>query len=125
MIRILVTGSRTWRDRIQVGEELVRAVTDLGGVIPHTPVTLISGACPQGADRIAEELAASWGWTVERHVADWNTHGRAAGPIRNQAMVDLGADVCLVFRKDGSRGATGCGQAAEQAGIPTRWFEAA
>lgn len=122
-IRILITGSRTWTNRNLIGMELIQAAVELAGA--YAPIILVSGACPRGADRIAEELAEGWGWTVERHPADWTAHGKAAGFIRNQQMVDLGADMCLAFVRDGSRGATHCGQAAERAGIPTRWFEAA
>lgn len=123
MIRILVTGSRTWTNRNWLSMELISAAAETAGGL-EVPVTLVSGACPRGADRIAEELAKSWDWTVERHPADWKAYGKAAGFIRNQQMVDLGADICLAFVRNGSRGATHCGQAAERAGIPTRWFEA-
>jgi hypothetical protein len=47
-----------------------------------------------GAARGADSLAAAW--AHDCHVpqlgvrADWNKHGRAAGPIRNQIMLDEG-----------------------------------
>lgn len=141
MIRILITGSRSWVARNLLGMGLVHAAAELAGPTDE-PVTLVSGACPHGADRMAEEFAESWGWVIERHPADWNGpcrdscrpgHRRngprgdycpAAGNYRNQDMVDLGADACLAFRMAGSRGTTHCGEAAERAGIPTRWIEA-
>lgn len=47
--------------------------------------------------------------------ADWAHHGRAAGPIRNQEMIDE-ADALAVF--PGGRGTTDCTLRAEKKGIP-------
>jgi hypothetical protein len=150
VIRILVTGSRTWTARGWIARELERAVRDLGGTL-RSDVTLVSGACPRGADRIAEEHAAGWGWTIERHPALWDecgpgcpdrphrirrragdidhpgaldTYCPKAGPRRNTLMVELGADRAVAFvvgkRWSGTRD---CGTKAERAGIPTTWIE--
>ena len=55
---------------------------------------------------------------METHPADWSTHGRAAGPIRNQQMVDRGADICLAFPTSSSIGTWDCVRRAKAAGIP-------
>jgi hypothetical protein len=57
---------------------------------------------------------------VQAYPADWHTHGRAAGHLRNARMVAAGAELCLAFIRDHSRGASHCAALAEQAGIPTR-----
>jgi hypothetical protein len=39
---------------------------------------------------------ATWP-TVERYPADWQKHGKAAGPMRNQAMIDTRPDMVGAF----------------------------
>lgn len=111
-MRILVTGSRDWPRRETVWMALNYHARRAGTIVVH-------GDCPTGADLHAQQ------WTetqpdvvVERHRADWQRHGRAAGPIRNQEMVDLGADACLAFPLGASRGTRDCMRRAEAAGIP-------
>lgn len=117
-MRILVTGSREWTDT----EVIRQALAEHAKLTEKTVV--IDGACPRGADKIAHWFAVAWGWRTERYLADWETHGKRAGFIRNAEMVAAGADVCLAFIKDGSKGATHCANLAENAGIPVRRFTA-
>lgn len=131
MIRILVTGSRTWTDEDTVRGAFAQVVSIHG---PEN-VTIVHGACPRGADALADEIATGWtGLTVERHPADWDRHGKAAGFRRNAEMVDAGADICLAFigpcskrgcpdpGPHGSHGASHTAALAERAGIPVRRF---
>lgn len=122
-MRVLVTGSRNWTDRMMI----VDALIDVLKLVPEEEsekekMTLVTGACPTGADAIAEDIARMFGWAIERHPADWSL-GRRAGPLRNQAMVDLGADVCLAFQLEGSRGTRDCIDRAEHAGIDVYIYE--
>ena len=117
-MRVLVTGSRDW----PFPEVIYRAFAECCAF--ERDVTLISGACPTGADAIAEELAERRGWNIERHPADWQKHGRAAGPIRNQQMVDSKPDLVLAFILNNSRGASGTVKMAQKAGLHVRVYEA-
>lgn len=112
--RVLVTGSRTWSDT-----HVIRAAL---AEVWHPEAVLVSGACPRGADSLAEQWWTSWDGQVERHPADWAQHGRGAGFRRNAAMVELGADICLAFIRDCSAGASHTADLAEAAGIPTRRY---
>lgn len=120
--RILVTGSRTWDDILRITNELRDEVLAARMCGAH-PV-IVHGACPRGADMIAARWARGYDVTQEPHPADWNRYGKVAGFRRNAEMVALGADVCLAWIKDGSRGATHCAEAAAKAGIPVRYFRA-
>ena len=57
---------------------------------------LINGMCPRGVDLWAREAALLHEIPVEEHPADWNQHGKAAGPRRNTRMV-YQADAVVAF----------------------------
>lgn len=122
--RVLVTGSRTWDDARVLRAALNEVLTDLPQL--NTPVVVVHGDCPTGADRMASvwvrDLRGNplFVATEEKHPANWQMEGKRAGFIRNARMVNLGADLCLAFIKDGSRGASHTAGLAEAAGIPTR-----
>lgn len=115
--RILVTGSRMWDD-----EAAVRAA-----LAPHYApgAVLVSGACPEGADAIAERIWAGWGGTVERHPADWARHGKGAGFRRNAEMVSTAPDACVALIRDKSPGSSHTADLAVRAGIPVDRHEVA
>ncbi|MCU6479070.1 DUF2493 domain-containing protein [Arthrobacter sp. A2-55] len=117
-LRLLITGSRDWEDRAAIK----RALRDWWNSNDRAPdAILVSGACPTGADRIAEELWERNGLPVERHPARWRVDGklnRAAGFIRNAAIVDGGVDHCIAFIRNNSNGATHCSAYAAKQGMP-------
>lgn len=115
-MRLLITASRDWTDESTISLEM--AWYAMGS----KDVTVVHGDCPTGGDAIADKLAPRMSFAVERHPADWRRWGRAAGFRRNAEMVALGADVCLAFIKNNSKGATMTADLAEKAGIPTFRF---
>lgn len=120
-MRVLVTGSRWWSDRkiieIILDGFFVTTSQDLG-----EDMMVIDGGA-NGADMFAKH----WRITNQHinHVtetADWDTHGKAAGPIRNRKMVDEHEpDVVLAFHDDlegESKGTKDCVEYAKSKGIP-------
>ncbi len=79
-------------------------------------VTLLISGCARGADTLTIEWAEAGGIEVARFPADWSTHGRAAGPIRNQQMLDEGKPE-LVVAFPGGRGTADMVRRARAAGI--------
>lgn len=118
MKRILVTGSREWtavRKMKDVMDNLSRKY--------HANVVVVHGGA-RGADQMAAHYARAYGMQTERHKADWHRYGKGAGPIRNQLMVDLGADEILAFLVEGLPcvGTRDCIDRAKKAGIPVREY---
>lgn len=121
MSRLLITGSRAHQWTSYDSHALLIAVREILEKTHDLPVLVHGGAT--GADTEAA-LAGQrlLNLPIEVHRADWSKYGRAAGPIRNKAMVNLGADLCLAFpdhpKGQGSKGAWNCIDLAHQASIP-------
>jgi hypothetical protein len=119
-MRILITGSRTWTNKVSIADAIRQAWVDAGK--PYR-VTVVHGGA-RGADYIADVFAKRMRFHTEKHDANWEEFGKRAGYIRNQKMVDLGADICLAFIRNESSGATMCVELAEKSGIPVKiWRE--
>lgn len=127
-LRILVTGSRKWRDEAAIARGISGWLSSIGTCIGHAypiPVIVHGGQRTKdpetgewfGADWLAGCIARGWGFGEERHPADWDRHGRRAGPVRNAAMVATRPDVCLGFPIGESHGTRGCMALARAAGI--------
>lgn len=119
MRRVLITGSREW-PKVYQRIVSVTLLAELDYVRRMSmALTIVHGACPTGVDKFADE----WCYMnresveIERHPADWNLLGKSAGFKRNEHMVSLGADKCLAFIFNKSRGASHCADKAEAAGI--------
>jgi hypothetical protein len=113
---VIVTGGRNYADAC-----MVRAVLS-----ELDPRAIWHGGA-SGADRIAADYAELWGEDCTEFKADWKRHGRAAGPMRNQHMIDCAArlrefalpDECeiRVVAFPGGRGTADCVKRAREAGL--------
>lgn len=109
--RILVCGGRDYNN-----EDCVRAILDRA----HYANQIV--ALMQGSATGADTLAAQW--ARDRDIAeiitfhaDWAQHGKAAGPKRNQLMLDVGKpDLVIAF--PGGKGTANMVKLARAAGVP-------
>lgn len=82
-MRVLVCGGRDYAD-----EKGLRLVLDAMHRV--TPFTLMIHGAARGADQLAANWAVAHGIPLRAFPADWNRHGRAAGPRRNEKMLHDG-----------------------------------
>ena len=108
-MRVLICGGRDFSDADFMDRYL--RIVDRRYVIKH----VIQGGA-RGADRLAKNWAEGCGVPVTEYRADWSKYGKAAGPRRNQQMIDEGKpDLVIAF--GGGRGTADMVRKAEAAGI--------
>lgn len=107
-MKALVCGGRDYADRMAVWYTL-----DAFG--PPAITSVVSGMA-RGADTFAAEWARRFLFPLQEFPADWKRDGKAAGPIRNQRMLDEGKpDVVIAF--PGGKGTADMVRRAERAGV--------
>jgi hypothetical protein len=122
-IYVLVTGSRAWGNVDQLRATLDRVIA----LAPRSRVVLFHGACPTGADRLANEWAIQQDIEVRRFPAEEHGPWPRCGPMRNTAMVKSFADevngtranyMVFAFRSPGkSSGTDDCVAKCRRAGL--------
>lgn len=105
-IRIIVAGTRTFSDYELLRNKLDDFISKLKQKHPDKQVVIITGAA-KGADQLGSFYARNHNIPLKEFPADWTTYGKAAGPIRNQQMLDFALHeipVLIVFWDGESRG---------------------
>lgn len=90
-MRVIFAGWRDWDDPYMVDNVLKGLMARFG------KFTVVHGA-GRGADHMVNSLAKRYGLSIHQFPADWDQHGKKAGPLRNIEMVASGADLCVVFK---------------------------
>lgn len=97
-MHVLVSGSRSLKDTTELHSTLKET-------LPRCPnVTVIVGGA-SGVDQAALEYCLSNQVDVDVIPADWETHGKRAGILRNLKMLDMDIDEVLVIWDGQSPGA--------------------
>lgn len=121
-MRILVCGGRDYADYSRVREVLDELATKHSKYYKQndnwlpSDITIIHGGA-KGADSLADQWAVVNWADLRVYEADWETHGRSAGPKRNQRMLEEGMPH-LVVAFPGGRGTAHMMKIAREAGVP-------
>lgn len=108
---VLVCGGRDFRDY-----NLLTSVLD--ELHREEPIWLVVHGDARGADRLAGLWATCTNVAVHAHPARWDLYGRAAGPIRNRAMLESQFSVDLVVAFPGGHGTEDMVKQARAKGVP-------
>ena len=97
-MKLIIAGTRTLSPSLALIEELTSQFKEIPKI-----TEVVSGKEPKGVDAAGER----WAWCnkipVKEFPADWDKHGRSAGPIRNKQMAKY-ADALLLIWDGESRG---------------------
>lgn len=116
-LRVLVCGSRDWKNREAIERELDK--------LEEKIEIVIHGSC-RGADLMAEVWAKKKELPYLGIPARWKTQHKAAGPIRNAKMLRDGKpNLVLAFHEDieNSAGTANMVAKAKKAGIEVRIYD--
>jgi hypothetical protein len=115
-VRLAVVGSRDYPD-----EHYWRVRNDIlevGWRVGWENLVIVSGGA-RGADTMAQRAAKEFQVPFEVYPADWKRHGKRAGFLRNQQIVDAADELLGYFTsKDHSPGTADTVRRAVAKGIP-------
>lgn len=100
LVRVIVAGTRGFNDKQLFHKCLLDYLRRRH--LNHL-VRFVSGAARSGADRLIIDWCQVYPYRCEEYPADWDTHKRAAGFIRNAEMGRIG-DELLAFWDGVSKG---------------------
>lgn len=108
---ILIAGSRDFDDYYTLINELDNLTHEPSRRSGWQTISIISGGS-KGADALAKKYAKESFMEFKEFPANWDLHGKAAGPIRNSEMLEYlktkeYVEAFLFFKKgSGNRGTT-------------------
>lgn len=101
-MKVIIAGGRDISDKDLVFN-LIDKTIQQWNADGLEPITEIVSGTAKGVDTLGEEYAKEHDIPVKRFPADWETNGKAAGPIRNKQMADY-ADRAIIVMHEDSRG---------------------
>lgn len=89
-MKLIIAGSRQIKNALQLVEQAMKRF------YRWPPDLIISGGA-LGVDNAAQLYAEQHNIPFELVLAEWDIYGRAAGPMRNREMADLGTQLLAVW----------------------------
>ena len=116
--KVIIAGSREFTDYALLEKKCDKILKD----IPKDKLIIVSGKC-SGADLLGEHYAKSRGIPIEEFPADWNKHGKAAGPIRNKQMAYYASHLIVFWNGNDKGGSINMIKQAREQGLTIRIIE--
>mgnify|MGYP003680350350 FL=1 len=114
--KVIIAGSRDFTDYT-----FLKKMVDK--LYKNETIEIVSGGAT-GADALGERYAREKGYTIKPFPADWEVHGKAAGPIRNRQMAIYGDHLIAFPLGSHSKGTSNMIKEADKLGLLRHIFVA-
>jgi len=111
-MKVVIAGSRNFPEDLESYKILLETIKLSG----YTITDVVCGKA-RGVDSLGEKYARVSNLGLIEMPADWNKHGKAAGPIRNAEMAKI-ADAAIVLWDGSSPGSKNMIQQMNKLGKP-------
>lgn len=113
----VVTGYRFWQNPRTVWNRMQRLQDECA--LRREGLEVGVGDCSTGVDAFIRDWAVTAPVLLRIFYADWDTHDRAAGPLRNIDMINtMRPEKVIAFLHPKSKGTKQCAGYADSLGIP-------
>ena len=112
-MKVIIAGGRDFNQY-----EVLKDYCDKMLSQQSSSIEIVSGTA-KGADQLGERYAKERGYPIKRFPADWDKHGKAAGPLRNKEMADY-ATALIAFWDEQSKGTKNMIETAKSLGLKVR-----
>jgi hypothetical protein len=106
-MKVIIAGGRDYHNYDTLVEAIKEAQFEIS--------TVVSGGA-KGVDALGEQYAENMNLQLNVYAADWERHGRAAGPIRNRKMAE-NAEALIAIWDGESRGTKNMIETATKLGL--------
>lgn len=96
-MRVIIAGTRIFKDFEKLSIHCDKILSNV-----ETHIEIVCGGAT-GADELGKMYALKHFYPLKMFPANWDKHGKAAGPIRNEQMA-IYADALICFWDGESRG---------------------